>query len=144
MSEVGREVREHDHDRQQERQPHHHRVVARADGSDEVAADPGDAEHGLDDEGSGQEQAEERRRRHHRRDGRIAERMHEHDPPAEEAPRPRGADEVSLECLQHRSPQQPRDPGRGEQCKGQRRQHRLARLVPHPLVGSQSSRTDRT
>ena len=98
-----------DDDREQHRDPHHDRVVARGDRGDVVLADPGDREDELDHERARDDEAEQRAGGRDGRDQRVPEHVQADDAPPAKPLRLRRADVVLLQRLEHRPADEPRE-----------------------------------
>src|SRR5579859_1397376 len=107
--------------------PHHQRIVAVRCRLDEIAADAGDREGALDDDGAGDDAGGRGAEIRQGRQQAAQERVPRHRPPDAEALGPRRAHMIGAQRFDHAAAGQPRD---GGDVRDRERQHRQHLMLP--------------
>src|SRR5690606_34070195 len=119
--EVDEQVDDREHDGHEQHAALDDGVIARRDRVVHPAADAGPAEHGLGEQGAGQQRAEaEADDRYDRQQG-VAQRVYSYDPALLEALGPGGPDIVLAQDVQHRGAGHAHDDGQWDRPERDRR-----------------------
>ena len=129
VGEVGEQVDRHHGDAEDQGQRLDHRVVAREDRVDQLAAEPGQREDVLDDHQPGEQEPDVESEHGDGRDQRVAEDVLEHDPALAQPAGPRRLDELGLERLDDSHAQGPQQDRREIEADGDRRQRQAAQMA---------------